>query len=476
MAAVGEDVAHIILFYKYFPPPQEGNDAVDNERWESLIDFQEQICKDCNLCGRVLVSYQGLNGTLSGRESDVEKYTAAVEGWTHKGSSYFESVDWKHSTAALGKEPFPDLQVRKVKELVASGNMPYDIERDGGKHLSPEEFHAVLEEAPEDLVVLDVRNRFEYAIGHFVDKSGRTAKDPNMRNFTQFKHYIDAVGPQMLDGKRVLMYCTGGIRCETASAYVRSKGLAKDVCQLSGGIHRYCEKYGDKGYFKGKNFVFDRRIAMSPPASEVADAGDGSAQSSDKVVGQCSECGKVFDELRGGVVCTACVCLVLVCSECTARGVPLYEGAGEELPRRREWYCKEHAYLRGEYFTFLDAFGVSELERQRERLGSTLLRVEEEDRLAAEKNPGRVPRGEEKKEEQAGRKGNKKKKKNTDPRQRALTLRRQIKRVEDRIALLQKEGAPPLANADALPCRCCRKAGCDGYCWGYWKAPSTALK
>merc|ERR1711991_499868 len=84
-----------------------------------------------------------------------------------------------------------------------------------------------------------------------------------MRNFTQFKHYIDDVGPEMLNGKRVLMYCTGGIRCETASAYVRSKGLAKDVCQLSGGIHRYCEKYGDKGYFKGKNFVFDRRIAMS---------------------------------------------------------------------------------------------------------------------------------------------------------------------------------------------------------------------
>ena len=125
-----------------------------------------------------------------------------------------------------------------------------------------------------------------------MDSKERVAQDPNMRNFTQFKHYIDKQHED-LQGKKILMYCTGGIRCETASAYLKNKmascedGSQTEIYQLKGGIHRYCEEYPD-GFFKGKNFVFDRRMTMDTKT---------------KTVGRCSECNKPCDEFHSGVVC-----------------------------------------------------------------------------------------------------------------------------------------------------------------------------
>ena len=291
--------SQIILFYIYF----SGTKAVDEAFSVKLLQFQEELCRRCQLLGRVLVSVQGLNGTLSGRKEDIDVYKTAISSWEYQNVKCFRDIDWKHSTSSIGEEPFPDLVIRKVNELVASGEMIYDIDKHGGEHLSPEEFHSILTEAPDDLVLLDVRNRFEYSIGHFIDKKGRVAMDPDMRNFTQFKHFIDKVGPTLLKDKRVLMYCTGGIRCETASAYVNSKGYAKQVGQLSGGIHRYCETYGGEGYFKGKNFVFDRRLTTARVGTEVP-------------LSKCITCNELCDEYDKNFSCGVCSSLVLLCKPC----------------------------------------------------------------------------------------------------------------------------------------------------------------
>jgi predicted sulfurtransferase len=102
------------------------------------------------------------------------------------------------------------------------------------------------------------------------------------------------------------MYCTGGVRCERASAYLRSKGIV-DVHQLGGGIHQYQQDFPQGGYFKGKNFVYDRRIAVPYPAIAAED---------DEVVGACQVCCCAYDDYRSQTRCPACRMLVLVCAPC----------------------------------------------------------------------------------------------------------------------------------------------------------------
>ncbi|KAK4586860.1 hypothetical protein RGQ29_023862 [Quercus rubra] len=138
-----------------------------------------------------------------------------------------------------------------------------------GRHLSAAEFHSTLQgtgpllekDSPtcnEDLVLLDARNLYETRIGKFHAPNVETL-DPGIRQYSDLPSWIDDKSEQ-LKGKRVLMYCTGGIRCEMASAYIRSKGAGfENVFQLFGGIQRYLEQFPDGGFFKGKNFVFDHR-------------------------------------------------------------------------------------------------------------------------------------------------------------------------------------------------------------------------
>jgi hypothetical protein len=131
------------------------------------------------------------------------------------------------------------------------------------------------------------------------------------------------------------MYCTGGIRCEKASAYVRSRGV-EDVSQLAGGIHRYLEEFEDGGHFKGKNFVFDQRVAVGPAGAAV--------------VGRCLGCAAPYDELSGGRVCTVCRVLVLVCPGCAAA--------------LQQYHCEAHQPWRRCYFSYLGGFSAAELKAQ----------------------------------------------------------------------------------------------------------------
>ena len=128
--------------------------------------------------------------------------------------------------------------------------------KNGGKHLTPEETHNLIAQKPNDLVILDARNDYEWRIGAF-----EGAIKPDIEHFRQFPKFVDDNLEQFKD-KQVLMYCTGGIRCERASTYLKEKGVAKNVYQILGGIHRYAEQYPD-GFFRGKNYVFDDRIGST---------------------------------------------------------------------------------------------------------------------------------------------------------------------------------------------------------------------
>ena len=108
------------------------------------------------------------------------------------------------------------------------------------------------------------------------------------------------------------MYCTGGIRCERASALLKQRLGVKQVFQLSGGIHRYIDAFGSHGLFRGKNFVFDRRLAIGSPAEQQQ-------QHSDAVVGECSQCQKPWDQYSKQWLCAHCNAMVLVCGPCAGR-------------------------------------------------------------------------------------------------------------------------------------------------------------
>ena len=201
---------------------------------------------------------------------------------------------------------------------------------------------------------------------------------------------------------------------------LKKRGV-QDVNQLQGGIHRYLEKYGNDGFFKGLNFVFDSRVAMKPNMSEPQN----------EVVGRCVECSSPFDEICGSRVCSVCHDLVLVCPKCQSA--------------LREYHCRRHSNWKDCYFTFLEIFDVDELTYQKNRLDQI------RDNLAASPESKR----------------NKKVRR---------TLTRQIEKISLQMELL-KSGATQVDRNAPRRCRTCMEPNsvCDGRCWGFWKTLQSSV-
>lgn len=229
----------ILLFYKY----------VHIEYPKRVLKWQQKICADLAFKGRIFLGHEGINGTIGGTSENIERYKTLMHN-----HEFFGDIDFKESVGTA--DDFPRMQITVKNEIVALGIDPHSLTpKTGGIHLNPEETHCLIQENPEDLVILDARNNFESEVGAFTN-----AIKPDIKTFRDFPEYINQNADQFKD-KRVLMYCTGGIRCERASSYVKEKTQAKEVYQMDGGIHRYVEAYPD-GFFRGKNYVFDRRIAV----------------------------------------------------------------------------------------------------------------------------------------------------------------------------------------------------------------------
>ena len=213
---------------------------------EKFCEVHKRLCRFLELKGRVYVSQEGINGTLSGLPLNIiayQQYLTALPG--------FEKTEFKEDRCE--KVPFQKLIVKTRPEIVTlKSSVDINMAKEAGKHLSPEEWKKVLDEE-KDITLIDVRNNYESAIGYFDG-----AITPDVENFYDFEEWLDKA--DLKKDKKVLMYCTGGIRCEKFSLLMEKKGF-QDVNQLQGGIINYANKIGD-AHYKGKCFVFDDRLAV----------------------------------------------------------------------------------------------------------------------------------------------------------------------------------------------------------------------
>jgi UPF0176 protein len=223
----------IILYYKYV--------SVDDP--ERLLKEQRAICEALDLKGRIIIAKEGINGTLEGRADKIDEYVKAL-----KKDQHFSDIDVKESEG--NGAAFPRLSVKVRDEIVGSKlGEAVNPALDTGAHLEPDELHSWYENG-EDFVVVDMRNDYEYVSGHF-EKS----INPQFSNFRDLPGKIKKAG--LPKDKKLVTVCTGGVRCEKASAYLKKLGY-EDVYQLKNGMHKYLEKYPN-GHFKGALYVFDKR-------------------------------------------------------------------------------------------------------------------------------------------------------------------------------------------------------------------------
>ena len=208
-------------------------------------DILQKFLTTNNIRGTIIIAKEGLNGTISGRMIDVEKAFKKL-----KSLFLFKHYDnINHSKSKF--QPFHKPKVKIKKETVPMNLILNSKERDLETHLEPKEWNKLIKN--QDTHIIDTRKPFEYKIGTF-DKS----VNPNVNNFRDFPKYLK----KLKKNKPVAMFCTGGIRCEKTSVYLKKKGF-KNIYQLKGGVLNYLKKVDSKdSLWKGECFVFDNRISL----------------------------------------------------------------------------------------------------------------------------------------------------------------------------------------------------------------------
>lgn len=229
----------VLLYYKYtsIADPQD------------LMVKQKELCSRLNILGRILIADEGINGTVCGTPEAIEEYQKETEQYPG-----LEDMEWKFSTAE--EQVFPRLRVRVRKEIVTLGLRYEDRDvsiENKADYIEPEEL-AKLYDEEQEFYIIDARNKYEGTLGKF-----KEAIVPDIQNFRDFPEYVKN-NLQHLKDKPVVTYCTGGIRCEKASAFLKESGFS-NVKQLHGGVHVYAEKTKGK-HFDGKLYVFDKRREM----------------------------------------------------------------------------------------------------------------------------------------------------------------------------------------------------------------------
>ena len=226
--------SHIVSsFYKYI-------------KIEDPAKFQQEhleLCKSLSLKGRILVGEEGINGSVYGLKKSVEEYKSTL-----KNNPLFSDMEFKDQETE--KQAFRKMFVRVRKEIVHS-ELEVDL-KNTAPYITPKQLKHMLDKN-EDIVLVDVRNNYESKVGQF-----KNAIMLNINNFRDLPNSINEI--KNLQYKKIVTYCTGGIRCEKASAYLIENGF-KNVNQLKGGILKFGEEFPDT-YWRGKCFVFDDRLAI----------------------------------------------------------------------------------------------------------------------------------------------------------------------------------------------------------------------
>jgi UPF0176 protein len=294
----------VLLYYKY----------VFIENPELYMEEQRELCNKLGLLGRIHVATEGINGTVSGTVEQTEQYME-----TMKQDPRFSDMVFKIEPSE--GNAFKKLKV-KVKPEIVHLNLEDDVDPNAitGKHLSPKEFFEAMQD--DDVIILDARNTYEYDLGHF-----KNAIRPDVETFRDLPEWVrENLGDQK--DKKILTYCTGGIRCEKFSGFLVKEGF-QDVSQLHGGIVTYGYDPEVKGkLWDGKLYVFDERISV--PVNRSGE---------EKVVGTCYSCGKPEERY---VKCgnPECNKHLLMCEECEHEQKRSCSAECREHPWNR--YVKEH--------------------------------------------------------------------------------------------------------------------------------------
>lgn len=283
---------------------------------DAICLWQKELCESLGLRGRIIVSPQGLNGTVGGELDACKQYIKRTRSYP-PFDSLKETVKWSEGTSLVGIEPkvlhgvnrsipwqqisdFPRLSVKARDELIGFGS-PDEVRVGpdgvigGGTHLSPQAVNDLVSQRGDEVVFFDGRNAYEAAIGRFKD-----AVVPDVRTSHDFIEQIESGAFDDITDRPVVTYCTGGIRCEFLSAMMKSRGFS-EIYQIDGGIVRYGEAFGSQGRWQGSLAVFDGR--------ETIDFDDETQK-----IGICAVCGRPANRLADCAE-DSCLARFVVCDE-----------------------------------------------------------------------------------------------------------------------------------------------------------------
>jgi UPF0176 protein len=207
----------------------------------------QALCEENGVCGTLLLAHEGINGTIGGPDEGIGNVLAFL-----RAQPEFASLEHKESRAS--KKPFLRMKVKLKKEIVTMGVEAIDPLKVVGTYVEPADWNALISDP--DTIVIDTRNDYETAIGTF-----RGAVDPNIKTFREFPDWVRAQ-TGLHNKPKIAMFCTGGIRCEKATAFMKEEGF-DEVFHLKGGILKYLEQVPEEeSLWEGACFVFDERVSV----------------------------------------------------------------------------------------------------------------------------------------------------------------------------------------------------------------------
>lgn len=263
---------HILLFYKF----------VEIKNPEELKSSLLEFCQSLGVKGKILLAEEGINGSISGTKEQTEKFKRELTS-----DERFSDVEFKEEVGIF--HPFSKMAVKVKKEIIRLDKR-VDLTKKGN-YLSPGEFLEIYQKN-EDVIILDARNDYEYEVGRF--KGAIKSEIDTFREFPK-------IAEKLADKKdsKIVMYCTGGIRCEKASAYLIQQGF-KNVHQLHGGVIKFCQQFPNT-VWEGSCFVFDDRLTSNIGQKDS--------------LNKCLHCGVNCDLMRNckNVKCNK---MIFICPDC----------------------------------------------------------------------------------------------------------------------------------------------------------------
>ncbi|SMN16343.1 Rhodanese domain protein UPF0176 [uncultured Candidatus Thioglobus sp.] len=217
------------------------------DNFEEFRNPLRELMVELEIKGTILLALEGINGTISGKQTSISKFLEFLEK-----NGRFDQLEIKFSHSE--STPFKRLKVKLKKEIVTLGVSGIDPKESVGTYVSPQDWNELISDP--DVILIDTRNDYEYEIGTF-----KGAVNPNTETFREFPEYTKN-NLEQYKGKKVAMFCTGGIRCEKSTAYLKTQGF-DTVYHLQGGILKYLEDIPEQGsMWEGECFVFDERVAV----------------------------------------------------------------------------------------------------------------------------------------------------------------------------------------------------------------------